>query len=253
MRRPRRNGIGRPLALILVLLVAAPLAACGGQAPPTTAPEGSQAVSFTSADGVHLEGRLFGSGRTGVVLSHMYPADQASWWDFAQTLADEGYRALTYDFRGYCPGKAAGCSGGEKDPAEIWQDVLGAIDFLRSRGVRQVMLIGASMGGTSSLIAAAKDQGVDVVVTLSAPTEFEGLTVDADTLSQVTAAKLFIAGVGDGSAADAAQKLYDMSPPPKRVEILTTDDHGTDILTGNQAGPAQTLILNYLAQYAETS
>jgi hypothetical protein len=109
------------------------------------------------------------------------------------------------------------------------------------------------MGGTSSLIAAAKDQGVDVVVTLSAPTSFEGLTVDTDVLSQVTAAKLFIAGVGDGSAADSAQELYDLSPPPKRVEILTTDDHGTDILTGNQAGPARTLILNYLAQYAETS
>jgi hypothetical protein len=70
-------------------------------------------------------------------------------------------------------------------------------------------------------------------------------------LTRVSGAKLFIAGVGDGSAAEAAEELYDLSPPPKRVEILTTDDHGTDILDGNLSGRARTLILDYLAQYAE--
>jgi len=34
-----------------------------------------------------------------------------------------------------------------------------------------------------------------------------------------------------------------------RVEILTTDDHGTDILDGNQSGRARTMILTYLETY----
>lgn len=238
----------RGLAGIVILAIFA--AACAQEPRPTTAPEGSRAVEFESSDGIRLEGRLFGDGPVGVVLSHMRPADQTSWWDFAEDLVDEGYLVLTYDFRGYCPGDVGGCSGGDQDLGEIWRDVVGAVGYLRSQGARRVVLIGASMGGTASLVAAAQDgMSADVVVTLSAPASFEGMVLTPDVLTRVTAAKLFIAGNGDGSAPDDAQALYAESPLPKRVEILTTDDHGTDILDGNQSGRARTLILQYLEQY----
>jgi pimeloyl-ACP methyl ester carboxylesterase len=242
--------MARTSAIVLTLLLLAP--GCGGEEPPTEPPAGSRSVSFTSADGVELEGRIVGEGSVGIVLSHMRPSDQASWWGFAEDLADEGYLVLTYNFRGYCPDGAAGCSSGETDIPAIWQDVLGAIDLIRSEGAQRVMLIGASMGGTASLLAAAEEgSGVDAVVTLSAPISFEGLSVGPDVLTRVSAAKLFIAGVGDGSAGESAQQLYALSPPPKRLEILTTDDHGTDILDGNQSGRARTMILNYLERYRD--
>lgn len=245
----RRICLGRALATILC--VSALAVACGSSEPrPTKAPEGSEAVSFPSADGITLEGRLLGEGSVGIVLSHMRPSDQTSWWDFAKDLADRGYLVLSYDSRGYCPGGVAGCSAGEQDLGEIWRDVVGAIGYVRSRGASRVALIGASMGGTASLMAAAQDGvQVDVVVTLSAPMDFEGMDLTPDVLTRVSAAKLFIAGTGDDSAAEDAQTLYAMSPPPKRVQILTTDDHGTDILIGNQSGPARTLILTHLEQY----
>jgi len=247
MRPATRRSVSRLVAFLLLLS----LPACGGGSEPSAPPAGSRPVSFTSSDGVELEGRLSGGGTVAVVLSHMYPADQSSWWPFADALSDEGYLVLTYNFRGYCPGGEAGCSEGPKDIAEIWRDVLGAISFVRSQGAKRVMLIGASMGGTASLIAAGQEEAdVSAVVTLSAPTSFGGLAVDADGLAAVGAAKLFIAGVGDGSAAASAEDLYERSPPPKRLEILTTDDHGTDILSGNQAGPVRTLILEYLDRYA---
>jgi pimeloyl-ACP methyl ester carboxylesterase len=241
-----RRALAGALGVVLALAVA-----CREAEPAGVPPEGSRAVSFPSADGVRLEGRLIGEGSVGVVLSHMRPADQRSWWPFARDLADAGYLVLTYDFRGYCPGGVGGCSAGERDLGEIWRDVLGAIDFLRSRGARQVVLIGASMGGTASLLAAAQDQvSVEAVVTLSAPASFEGMDLTPDVLTRVDAAKLFVAGTGDGQAAADAERLFDLSPPPKRVEILTTDAHGTDILSGNQAGRARTLILRYLEQVA---
>jgi uncharacterized protein len=249
----RWSARGRVLAGLAAFSMLA--GACGGaDETPQAPPAGSEAVSFTSADGVALQGRLFGDGSVGVVLSHMKPADQTSWWDFAQDLADEGYLVLTYDFRGYCPGGSGGCSEGERDLGAIWQDVIGAVELIRSRGARRVMLIGASMGGTASLLAAAQE-GVDadVVITLSAPAAFEGMVLNADVLTHVSAAKLFVAGSGDGSAAEDAQRLYDESPLPKRVEILTTDDHGTDILDGNQSGRARTLILTYLEQYSSAA
>src|SRR6266508_4432081 len=139
----------------------------------------STAVSFRSPDGVKLAGRVFGDGQVGVVLAHMFPADQTSWWAFARLLAPKGFTVLTFDFRGYCPGGVSGCSEGQRDVAAMWQDVLGAVDFMMARGLVRVMLVGASMGGTASLIAAAQtDVPVVAIVALSAPQSFEGLTAD---------------------------------------------------------------------------
>ena len=55
----------RPIAIVLLSAIA--LAACGEPPPPDLS--GSRAVTFESRDGVTLEGRLFGDGSTGVVLS----------------------------------------------------------------------------------------------------------------------------------------------------------------------------------------
>jgi len=242
----------RPTAILATLAIL--LAGCGASDP--EAPSDSRAITFDSADGVTLAGRLFGpdEGSAGVVLAHMFPTDQSSWYPFADRLAAEGYRVLTFDFRGYCPGGDAGCSEGEKRIPDIWQDVVGAMDALRSEGVSRIALIGASMGGTASLVAASKEgEDVEAIVTLSAPTAFEGLVADPETVSQLTAAKLFIAGHADVQAADAVEVLYGEALQPKRPLILTTEDHGTGILDGNQAGIASTEILRWLDRYLPVS
>jgi len=212
----------------------------------------STAVTFETVDGVTLEGRLFGpaDATAGVVLAHMLPADQSSWFDFAQRLGSMGYRAVTFDFRGYCPGGDAGCSEGKKDVSAIWQDVLAAKRFLESKGVTRVALVGASMGGTASLVAAAQvPTAVEAVITLSAPTSIDGLAAGPEVVQASGAAKLFMAGDGDTSAAEAASAFYEQSLQPKKLEILTTPDHGTDLLTGNQGEIARTAILSWLGQY----
>src|SRR5947209_1616971 len=109
----------------------------------------SRAVTFTTTDGVQLAGRLFGPANApvGVVFSHMLPSDQSSWYEFASMVAGQGYRALTFDFRGYCPGGDAGCSQGSKDPAAAATDLTAALTFLRGQGVGKTALVGASMGG----------------------------------------------------------------------------------------------------------
>src|ERR1044071_7133484 len=74
--------------------------------PATTAPpEATQAetaspeVGFTAADGVQLKGRIFGSGRTAVILSNMGDNDPGPWEGFAPELAAKGYLVMTYSFR----------------------------------------------------------------------------------------------------------------------------------------------------------
>jgi dienelactone hydrolase len=238
------------LAVLLSILTS-----CDGEAPPGSV-EGSREITFTSSDGITLSGRVFGpqEGTAGVVLAHMYPSDQSAWFDFATRLGERGYRVLTFNFRGYCPGGDAGCSQGEKTISAIWQDVEGAVAALRDEGATRIGLVGASMGGTASLVAASREgQDIDAVVTLSAPTAFEGLDASPEVLAQVTAAKLFLAGHEDVTAAQAVDTLYAGTLQPKRPVILTTGDHGTDILTGNQAGIASTEIIRWLERYLPVS
>jgi esterase/lipase len=231
------------------------LSACA-QEGPEGSPSDSKEITFESTDGVALSGRLFGpdEGSAGVVLAHMFPSDQSAWYFFANRLGQRGYRVLTFNFRGYCPGGDAGCSEGEKNIPAIWQDLEGAVQALRSEGVSRFGLVGASMGGTASLIVAAEEgDDVDALITLSAPTAFEGLEASADVLARVSAAKLFIAGHEDVDAAQSVDALYGESLQPKRPVILTTGDHGTDILTGNQAGVASTEMINWLERYLPVS
>jgi pimeloyl-ACP methyl ester carboxylesterase len=250
VRTPIRRSVVPTLAIVALLV-----SACGADTP-LGSTEGSREITFESTDGVTLSGRLFGpdEGTAGVVLAHMFPSDQSAWYFFANRLGELGYRVLTFDFRGYCPGGDAGCSEGEKNIPAIWQDVEGAVEALRSEGTTRLALVGASMGGTASLIVASKvGRDVDAVITLSAPPSFEGLDAGPEVLAQVAAAKLFIAGNGDIAAAQAVAAFYGQSLQPKRPVILTTDDHGTDILSGNQAGIVSTEMINWLERYIPVS
>jgi len=235
---------------VVVVALSVSLPACGPSSP--AASPGSRPVRFTSFGGVELAGRLFeAEGATaGVVLAHMQPADQSAWFEYADTLADDGYRTLTFNFRGYCPGGEAGCSQGETDPASSWRDVQAAVRYLRTTGIPRVAVIGASMGGTAALVAASQPgSSVGTVAALSAPITTGTLTVSPETLVTATAAKLFVAGAGDAAAAVDAQRMYDQSVPPKRVEIVPSDDHGTDLLEGSQGPNVRAVLARWLAQF----
>ncbi|HWC31963.1 MAG TPA: alpha/beta hydrolase [Actinomycetota bacterium] len=199
----------------------------------------ARTVRFSTDDGVELEGDVRGGGTTGVALAHMYPTDRTSWEPFAERLAAEGYLTLAFDFRGY------GGSEGERTIPEIWRDVVAAAGELRSHGAERVVLVGASMGGTASLVAASRS-AVDGVVTISAPSTFEGLTASPDVVRAVQAPKLFVAASADGAAAAAAQSFYNDSPQPKRVEIVGGDEHGTELLEGSHGEVVRNVILDFL-------
>ena len=204
---------------------------------------GATKVSFDTVDGVQLSGHLFGSGDVGVVLSHMRPADQESWWPFARVLRDRGFQTLAYDFRGYRD------SQGELDINNIDKDVEAALSFLKGRGAAKVFLIGASMGGTASLKVASRTE-VAGVVTLSAPPIIEGLDARED-VRDVSAPKLFIAAQDDRFYARSADLLDQSAQDPKERQIVDGGEHGTDMLTGDSGPRVQGMIVDFLGRYSE--
>ncbi len=199
-------------------------------------------VQITATDGVQLVGHLYGSSGPGIALGHMYPADQRSWTAVAQDLAGSGFRALTFDFRGY------GESGGTKDVAAIDRDMEGAYRYLAGRKIRPIYLAGASMGGTAALIVAARVP-VAGVVTLSAPLAFRGLDA-AQAATEVRAPKLFIASEGDEAAAAAVTRLMRTSPEPKSMRLFSGDAHGTSLFGGPHAGEVREALREFLRRGA---
>jgi len=199
-------------------------------------------VQITATDGVQLTGTLYGTRGPGVVLGHMYPADQRSWSGFAAELSGAGYRVLTFDFRGY------GESGGSKDIGAIDRDMDGAYRYLVGRKIQPIVLGGASMGGTAALIVAARVR-VAGVVTLSAPVAFRGLDA-ADAVTRVRASKLFIAAEGDEAASAAAVRLAAIAPEPKATRLCPGAAHGTDLLTGAPAGEVRRAMRDFIATQA---
>jgi dienelactone hydrolase len=213
----------------------------------------STAVTFTTDDGVELAGRVFGpaDSTSGVVLAHTLSGDQTTWYGFAERLANQGFRVLTFNFRGYCPGGDGGCSAGTKDVGAAPADLRSAVEYLRADGVQQLGIAGASMGGTAALLVASADPtGIPAVVTLSAPQVLYGLEVSPEVLQTVTGAKLYIAGLGDpAGAASAADAMYGLSPQPVREEIVTADEHGTALLTSTSGEQVQELMEQWFGRY----
>ena len=203
------------------------LAACNGtdpgviDQPAVGAPE-AEVVTLTTDDGIELGAFLFAPPEpsdTAVVLAHMSGSGKEAWTDVAVALARNGVSALMFDFRGY-----AGQEG-EQD-TELDMDVTAAITDVRARGAARVFVVGASMGGTAAVAAAAQHK-LDGIVAVSPAAEFDDL--DALALAEdVEEPSLFIAARDDEEYAAAAEQLADITGGG--VVMYDGAAHGTDLL-----------------------
>jgi esterase/lipase len=199
---------------------------------------GGEHVSFTTSDGVLLRGHLYGRGSTGVILAHMYPADQSDWTDFARVLASHGYQALTFDFRGFT--ESEGSSGTEFAD----RDLLAAYQFLRPR-VSRIFIAGASLGSEAAILVAAHEQVAGLIL-ISTPTSFGGLNVEP-VIHLVRAPILLVTSANDSLVAGQPEILYKLATAPKSLEVFPGDAHGTAILYGPYATELQSLMLRFIA------
>jgi uncharacterized protein len=119
-------------------------------------------VSFRTIDGLTLRGWYIpaaqATGKT-LILLHGYPADKGNILPVLAFL-HEDFNLLLFDFRYLGKSEGSYSTAGAK---EI-DDLLGAIQFLKSRGIREVGVWGFSMGGAVALMAIEKAPEIKVVV-----------------------------------------------------------------------------------------
>lgn len=176
-------------------------------------------VTFRSADGITLRGHLWAGGSTAVVFSHMYGTTESIWFDLAGVLAAQGYTVLTFDFRG------AGRSSGRLVIARVYRDTLAAVQFIRTRRPQRIVLVGASMGGTASIVAAGQTK-VDGLIVIASGMRFRGLDV-RPYLGMLRMPKLFIVGSRDAPFHQSVRMMYDLTLRPKQLLVVPTALHGT--------------------------
>jgi pimeloyl-ACP methyl ester carboxylesterase len=188
----------------------------------------SESVRLSGDGGVRLEGRLFGSGEVGVALAHMRPGDQSQWFELAGLLANNGYRVLTYNRRGSCPGGDFGCSGGNDDVG-TWKDLAFVVERLRVAGARRVVVGGASLGAMESLYALSQGLDADGLIWVAGIDLYQGVPV-SEQLRGLRIPKLFIAGEFDAEAGELLRVFEETASEPTQVVTLDTGEHGTDIV-----------------------
>lgn len=242
--------------IFVTVLLAALVVACSGSStseqppratgvlPGTPGPAETLSVGFVvQGEDTVLNGRLFGDEHPVlVILSHMRPSDQTAWFPFAQELADAGFAALTFDFRGY------GDSQESKDDGKLDDDLSAALRYMRERGKEQIFLIGASMGGTVSLIV-AESESIDGVISISAPSEFQGHDA-RNAVAGIDAPLLLIASEDDTAARISLVELEDAAGGGADSETYAGDEHGTDIFTGPNAAAVRSRIFQFLEEHS---
>jgi uncharacterized protein len=207
----------------------------------------TKTVTFTTSDGVQLAGALFGNGDVAVVLAHQGTpgANQTTWYGFGELLAERGYTALAFDFRGI------GESGGTPDRSKLDTDLLSALQFLRDEGHEEILCFGASMGGTTCIQVALNGYELAGLVALGSalitgygPNDLE---VSEDDLASLTLPKAFIAAENDTQlVVGDITRMYEASPEPKALYLLPGSAHGTDLFNTDAGNELTTILLGFL-------
>jgi alpha/beta superfamily hydrolase len=200
-------------------------------------------INFTTEDGVRLAGSQYGTGKTAVVLSPMCGTDsKEGWTDFATRLAEEGYSAYTYYYRG------TGSSQGRSDVATLDKDVRAAVAFARNQGANRLVLAGASCGGTISGKLAAAEKPAALIVVAS-PENIPGRPESNSDYSGATMPKLFVSAQDD-QYTDDMLSFYEKMPDPKEKQIYSGGAHGTDIFKTEHSEDLTNLLLGFIKEHA---
>lgn len=249
--------------LVAAVAAAALLAGCGGSSK-SAAPEGppletecgdlprgldAKPVWLHTSDGVRLYAATAGKGAKAVVLLHESQANLCGWLPTMQWLQKNGIRSVALDMRG------AGRSGPGRPSAYFHYrpDIEAALDEARAEGAKDLFLMGASLGGATTLMYAPTVSGLAGVVSLSGELQLPNYKLDGiDAVRRLRAPLLTIGSRGDAyfDAADSRKLNQAAGSPDKQAALFPGSYHGWDLLdVAPYKARVQTLLLAWLERH----
>lgn len=187
------------------------------------APDMTSTVStLAGPDGARLAVSSVGSGPTVALLLHQTDAvASCGWWPFATRLAAAGgVRAVMMDF---CRSGLSRCDDQSAFGDDYVAQVALVVRSVRAQGARQVVLVGASLGGTVAVVSAAK-VGADAVVDLSG--FGYGPLVTAPSVRSMPVPLLAAGSPDDGTDTARLQAEVKASAAPVKRFVAVPAGHG---------------------------
>ncbi|HHJ35062.1 MAG TPA: alpha/beta hydrolase [Gammaproteobacteria bacterium] len=164
-------------------------------------------ITFAGSNGNRLDARLelpVGKIRDFIIFSHCFTCtkDILTAYRSSRILAKQGYAVLRFDF--------SGLGDSEGDFAECnfsttVEDLHAAINFLAVHYEEPAILMGHSLGGTSSLAAAIDAPAIRKVITIASPSQPEHVLHHFEQA-------LTLLEQGIPASFEVAGKFYDINP-----------------------------------------
>lgn len=188
-------------------------------------------VTLQARDGARVPADVYGSGDRGVVLAHGGRFNKESWAVQAKLLAGAGFRVVAVDLR--------------RTGQSLHLDVLAAVDYLRKAGVKDVSLVGGSMGGDASADA-AEEAGPSVIGRVV----LLGSTAGSHP-EKLRGRKLILMAREDANASGLRLPSYQVEwakvPEPKRIVLVDGSAHAQFLFQSDQAERVTGEILRFLS------
>lgn len=180
---------------------------------------------------------------TCIITCHglMSSKDSEKYVEVSRRFCKEGFAVLRFDFRG------SGESGGPFEDTSLtrrMEDLESALDFVQEQGCESIGVMGSSLGGTVSILVAAKDRRIEALVTWATPCHLdelfrgevikglEKLRLAAKKYDVVKAVKemhcpiLIVQGSLDEQVPlSHAEILYENADEPRGIQIIEGADH----------------------------
>ncbi len=218
-----------PLGLLQVVVVATAVAMIVGE--PINLSAAARTVAFRSPSGRVVEATLNEASQRpapAVVLVGMLGHSRDDWQAVAERLADARITTLAIDL-------PAAVVPGDPGALASWSDdVRGAVSYIVARPETKagaVGVLGASLGASLAVLAAAGDPQVRSLALISPTSEYRGLRID-NVLRQFGARPVYmVASRQDPYAARSVRELAKNPPGPREIQMAEVAANGTVLLT----------------------
>jgi pimeloyl-ACP methyl ester carboxylesterase len=201
-------------------------------------------VEIEAEGGSVLSAARVGTGRTVLVLLHQTNGDGlCGWLPFASLAAERGFTSLAVDM----------CGWGESQCSDDFEfdataQVRAAVEWARRESPgRRVVLVGASMGGSRTVLAVADGLQVDAYVDVSGPANWDTREL-VDVASQIRTPGLLVYAREDDTVAFAAARTVAKRSGGRFLPVPS--GHGYEILVSG-TGPRLTRFGRTVLTFAE--
>lgn len=176
----------------------------------------ARTVRFVSADGLPLVGTLRGEHGPCVLLLHGGGQTRHSWQNAALALPEAGFRSLAVDQRGH--GDSAWDPEQRYSFSDFARDVVVLAEQVEERTGARPYVVGASLGGLASLLAAGEGTSLAGLVLVDVTPRLDPAGVAAIHVFMMAKAREGFTTVSE--AADAVAAYMPHRPRPRSLDGL---------------------------------